>query len=80
MGRSILEEESCLPVEAERKDQAREVKDLEEVEASGAGSSRSSWMATVEQPTLDKADSEPGLRMVRTGGGQMRIGFSVICL
>lgn len=75
-----MEEESCLPVEAERKDQAREVKDLEEAEASGAGGSGRSWWATVEQPTLDKADSEPGGRMVRTSRGQTRLGFSVICL
>lgn len=74
-----MEEESCLPVKAERKDQAREVKDLEEAEASGAGSRGSSSMATVEQPTLDKTDSKPEGRMVRTSRGQTRIGLSVIC-
>lgn len=74
---SVLEEESCVPVQAERKNPVREVKDLREVKASGARGSRTLWMATVEHPA--KADSEPHGRMVGTRGSQTRIGFSVIC-
>lgn len=68
-----MEEESCVPVQAERKGPVREVKDLREVKASGAQGSRTSWMATVEHPA--KADSEPHGRKVGTRGGQTRIGF-----